>query len=324
MTLKQRVKSYSFWVSLASAIFLILRVIGENFGFVVDEGLFSEIFTALCSILVLLGIIVPPNAKNKTSETLNNTKTSTNENLETANLNAMGNQIILENNMEQITKNENSNTHLSEEEFELKVDERLLEIEENPVTEVVMHCVEIIRCLLGRYTFELDEMIEIKKLIDKEIELVEEEKKLDNELEKSQNLDSFNEISAKTTKNSEILDNVQFENKSGEIESFEIQNANNIVDLIDEKETVEEATQTTTETENENITSSQELAPEQNIANDIEAKLNIAEEFELNKSAQINDMADDELLAKSDKKNTERFAFKSMAAKISRNIPFRR
>ena len=60
MGLKMKVKSYSFWVSLASAIILILKLIGQKFGFSVDEGLISDLFTSLCAILVILGIIVVP------------------------------------------------------------------------------------------------------------------------------------------------------------------------------------------------------------------------------------------------------------------------
>lgn len=60
MGLKTKVKSYSFWVSLASAVILILKLVGQKFGFAVDEGLISDLFTSLCAILVLMGIIVVP------------------------------------------------------------------------------------------------------------------------------------------------------------------------------------------------------------------------------------------------------------------------
>ena len=64
MKLKDKIKSYSFWVSLASAVILILKVLGNRFGFTVDETMVSDLFTALCSILVLLGIIVVPTNQN--------------------------------------------------------------------------------------------------------------------------------------------------------------------------------------------------------------------------------------------------------------------
>lgn len=63
MNLKEKIKSYSFWVSLASAVILILKVLGSRFGFSVDETMISDLFTALCSILVILGIIVVPGSK---------------------------------------------------------------------------------------------------------------------------------------------------------------------------------------------------------------------------------------------------------------------
>lgn len=64
MSLRMKVKTYSFWVSLASAVILILKLVGQKFGFSVDEGLISDLFTSLCAILVILGIIVVPSSSN--------------------------------------------------------------------------------------------------------------------------------------------------------------------------------------------------------------------------------------------------------------------
>ncbi|MBQ8451559.1 MAG: hypothetical protein IJ538_02150 [Clostridia bacterium] len=68
MKLKDRIKTYNFWVSLSSAIFLIVKVLGQKFNFNVDEGIFSDVVTSLCGILVLLGIIAPPNKKQEPEE----------------------------------------------------------------------------------------------------------------------------------------------------------------------------------------------------------------------------------------------------------------
>lgn len=94
MGLKTKVKSYSFWVSLASAVILILKLVGQKFGFAVDEGLISDLFTSLCAILVLMGIIVVPSPSNL--EQKNNTEivndilkdkiSDTNNNLDSENL----------------------------------------------------------------------------------------------------------------------------------------------------------------------------------------------------------------------------------------------
>ena len=71
MKLKDKIKSYSFWVSLTSAIIPILKILGNRFNFIVDETMVSDLFTALCSILVLLGIIVPPSQQVLTTQKLN-------------------------------------------------------------------------------------------------------------------------------------------------------------------------------------------------------------------------------------------------------------
>lgn len=71
MKLKERIKTYNFWVSLSSAIFLLLKVLGTQFGFKVDESLFSDLITSLCGILVILGIIVPPTNKFLSQECYN-------------------------------------------------------------------------------------------------------------------------------------------------------------------------------------------------------------------------------------------------------------
>lgn len=63
MNIKEKVKSYSFWVSLSSALILIIKVIGNKFGFTIDATLASDLITSLCSILVVTGIIVTPTPK---------------------------------------------------------------------------------------------------------------------------------------------------------------------------------------------------------------------------------------------------------------------
>lgn len=60
MKLKDRIKTYNFWVSLISALFLIINLIGQKFNFHIDELLFNNLLTSLCGILVILGIIAPP------------------------------------------------------------------------------------------------------------------------------------------------------------------------------------------------------------------------------------------------------------------------
>lgn len=74
MNIKEKMKSYSFWMSLTSAVILVINLIGQKYGFVIDDGFISDLVTSLCGVFVILGIIVLPTNKN-TSET----KTITNQ-----------------------------------------------------------------------------------------------------------------------------------------------------------------------------------------------------------------------------------------------------
>ena len=68
MKLKQRVKTYSFWVSMASAILLFINTLGKNFNFSIDEKMYNDLFSAFLAILILLGVIVPPSKQTKSEE----------------------------------------------------------------------------------------------------------------------------------------------------------------------------------------------------------------------------------------------------------------
>ena len=62
-----KLKSYNFWITLVSAIILLLQVFGEKFNFKIDSNFIIDVTTALCSIFVVLGIISVP--KSKTTKT---------------------------------------------------------------------------------------------------------------------------------------------------------------------------------------------------------------------------------------------------------------
>lgn len=68
--LKDKLKSYSFWVSLASAILLLVQTIGRPLGLVIDESTYMSIVNSVLGVFVVLGIISHP-AQNllKTSTT---------------------------------------------------------------------------------------------------------------------------------------------------------------------------------------------------------------------------------------------------------------
>ncbi len=71
MKLKERIKTYNFWVSLISALFLIVNIVGQKFNFHLDEVIFSDLLTTLCGILVLLGIIAPATPQKQEDKLIN-------------------------------------------------------------------------------------------------------------------------------------------------------------------------------------------------------------------------------------------------------------
>lgn len=60
MTIKDKMKTYNFWISLVSAVLLLLRIIGTKYDFEIDSSLVMDVTTGLCGIFVVLGIISAP------------------------------------------------------------------------------------------------------------------------------------------------------------------------------------------------------------------------------------------------------------------------
>ena len=57
MKLKEKFKSYKFWVALTSAVIIFLQTLGKELGFSISEETISNIVITFCGILVLLGLI---------------------------------------------------------------------------------------------------------------------------------------------------------------------------------------------------------------------------------------------------------------------------
>lgn len=55
-----KLKSYSFWVSLSGALIIVAQSIGKAFGFEFDEAVVNNIITSICGALVVLGVISSP------------------------------------------------------------------------------------------------------------------------------------------------------------------------------------------------------------------------------------------------------------------------
>lgn len=77
MNLKYKIRTYNFWISLASAVLLLVRLIGQRFGFTIDSNAFMDIVTALCGVMVVLGIITMPVTSTTTETKTKKQKTTT-------------------------------------------------------------------------------------------------------------------------------------------------------------------------------------------------------------------------------------------------------
>lgn len=61
--MKEKFKSYSFWVGLVTCIMLVIKFIAENFGFKIDEDAINNIINGVLGLLVILGVVNKPNNK---------------------------------------------------------------------------------------------------------------------------------------------------------------------------------------------------------------------------------------------------------------------
>ena len=55
--MKNKFKSYSFWMSVGAAVILVINNIGEVFGFKIDSEIATKIIDSVCGVLILFGIL---------------------------------------------------------------------------------------------------------------------------------------------------------------------------------------------------------------------------------------------------------------------------
>ena len=58
-----QIKSYSFWLSLASACLLLLQAVGKPLGLEINEEVYMSIINGILGIFVVLGIVTYPNVE---------------------------------------------------------------------------------------------------------------------------------------------------------------------------------------------------------------------------------------------------------------------
>ncbi len=58
--ISNKLKSYSFWISVGGAIGLVIQSFARAYGFAFDEAIINDIVTSICGLLVVFGVISAP------------------------------------------------------------------------------------------------------------------------------------------------------------------------------------------------------------------------------------------------------------------------
>lgn len=74
--LKEKVKNYGFWISLCSAVMLVI----SNFGLEIDVPYVEEIISSILGVLVILGVISNPKEGKGYIDSTNKSESSVIEN----------------------------------------------------------------------------------------------------------------------------------------------------------------------------------------------------------------------------------------------------
>lgn len=78
--MKEKFKSYSFWLSVTGAVILLLNNLGKAFGFTVDNEIIYSIVDAVCGVLVVFGVLTMNKKTNSNQTKQTEEKSSENNN----------------------------------------------------------------------------------------------------------------------------------------------------------------------------------------------------------------------------------------------------
>lgn len=68
MNLKNRIKTYAFWVALSSAVVVLVQSIGKLFGFEIESSTIENVIMSICGVLIVLGIVTNSTDSQKSSD----------------------------------------------------------------------------------------------------------------------------------------------------------------------------------------------------------------------------------------------------------------
>lgn len=58
--MKNKIKSYGFWVSLSGAVVVLVEAIGRAVGFIANADIINNIIMSIAGVLVVFGIVTMP------------------------------------------------------------------------------------------------------------------------------------------------------------------------------------------------------------------------------------------------------------------------
>lgn len=70
--MKEKLKSYSFWVGLIASIMLVVKFVAESFGLSINEESIDTVVNSILGILTVFGVINKPKEKNDSNENVDN------------------------------------------------------------------------------------------------------------------------------------------------------------------------------------------------------------------------------------------------------------
>jgi len=79
MKLKDRIKSYKFWVALSASLVILLKTLGDALNFEVPEEVVNGIIMGFCGVLVVLGVVEKPTITQTTTEETEKNKSAETE-----------------------------------------------------------------------------------------------------------------------------------------------------------------------------------------------------------------------------------------------------
>lgn len=69
--MKNRFKTYAFWVALSSAVVILVQSLGKLFGFEIESSTIENVIMSICGVLVVLGIVTGSGENNPDSDQSN-------------------------------------------------------------------------------------------------------------------------------------------------------------------------------------------------------------------------------------------------------------